>query len=275
MKVNSNSFKTIADFKTNIRLLENVQEYVDVIEYLRQEFDHDDLWYRGVSHVKYELIPKVYRDRLWERHENYEWWIFVNFTNRARSFIPDHNNYTQWNWYFTMQHYGLPTRLLDWTEGSLMALYFAVRNPKDTYIPSIYVLNPYWFDEVLNDQKKGEGLVYGTDPMLISEEHDQLLSSYLESHSKCPCFPLCLEPPATDSRIAAQRSVFTIHGRYINAFRSVAKNNKQPQMAKIRVSTKHAEYIKNQLNAMGITESTLFPELEGLSRDLKWTFKIE
>jgi hypothetical protein len=46
-------------------------------------------------------------------------------------------------------------------------------------------------------------------------------------------------------------------------------------MAKIKFSTKYAEYIKDQLNAMGITESTLFPELEGLSRDLKWTFRIE
>lgn len=275
MKINSEYFKTTAHIKTNIRLLENVQEYMDVIEYLRQGFDTSNLWYRGVSHAKYELIPKAYRDRLWQRHENYEWWIFSSFVNRARSFIPDHSNYTQWNWYFTMQHYGLPTRLLDWTEGSLIALYFAVRNPKNTYIPSIYVLYPYWFDEVLNDQKKEEGIVYSTDPVIISEEHNKLLSSYLESDSECPCFPLCLEPPATDLRMTAQRSVFTIHGVNINAFRLVAKNNAEPHMAKIRFSTKHAAYIKDQLNAMGITESTLFPELEGLCRDLKWTFRIE
>jgi hypothetical protein len=196
---------------------------MDVIEYLRQDFDTSILWYRGVSHAKYELIPKVYRDRLWQRHENYEWWIFSNFVNRARSFIPNHNNYTHWNWYFTMQHYGLPTRLLDWTEGSLIALYFAVRNPKNTYLPSIYVLDPYWFDEVVNNKKEGEGLVYSTDPLVLTKEFNQRLSSYLESDIECPCFPLCLEPPATDRKITAQRSVFTIHGIYINAFRLVAK----------------------------------------------------
>ena len=124
MKINSQSFKGIAGIKTNVRLLDNVQEYVNVIEYLRETFDVDKPWYRGVSHAKYELIPKVYRDRLWERHEDYEWWLCVDFENRARPFIPNHHDYSAWDWYFTMQHYGLPTRLLDWTKGSLIALYF-------------------------------------------------------------------------------------------------------------------------------------------------------
>ena len=59
MKINSHSFKGIAGIKTNIRLLDNVQEYVDIIEYLRETFDVDKPWYRGVSHAKYELIPMI------------------------------------------------------------------------------------------------------------------------------------------------------------------------------------------------------------------------
>lgn len=270
MKIDSNFFKTVNGTKTNVKLLENVQGYVDVIEYLRETFDVDKPWYRGVSHAKYELIPKVYRDRLWERHEDYEWWLCVDFENRARPFIPNHHNYSEWDWYFTMQHYGLPTRLLDWTKGSLIALYFAVKKPEITYIPSVYFMNPYWFDEVVYKKKKGEGMVYNTDVSAISDEHYSRISSYWGTRRESQLFPLCIEPPAIDTRIHAQKSVFTINGKYINSFKMVAKNNDNAQIVKIRFSTKKAIFIKNQLDCMGITEGTLFPGLEGLSQDLKW-----
>lgn len=270
MKKDSNLFKTVADIRTNAKLLENVQEFVHVIEYLQEEFDEDVLWYRGVSHAKYELIPKVYRDRLWDIHEDFEWWLFVDFQTRARAFIPEHQNYSEWDWYFTMQHYRLPTRLLDWTRGALIGLYFAVRNHRQTYIPSVYVLSPYWFDEAAYRKNKDEGMIYTTDVESISEEHASRLSSYLGTRREAPPFPLCLEPPAIDRRIAAQQSVFTIHGKYINPFRIVAKRNAPAKIAKIRFSTENSGYIKDQLDSMGISEATLFPDLEGLSRDLKW-----
>ena len=270
MKIDSNFFTTIADIRTNAKLLEDVQEFVHVIKYLQEQFDEDVLWYRGVSRAKYELIPKVYRDRLWEIHEDFEWWLFVDFQNRARTFIPEHQNYSEWDWYFTMQHYRLPTRLLDWTRGALIGLYFAVRNAKDTYIPSVYVLSPYWFDETAHRKNTDEARIYTTDLRTISEEHSSRLSSYLGTRREAPHFPLCLEPPAINHRIAAQQSVFTIHGKYINPFRILTKRNAPAKIAKIRFSTKNSRFIKDQLDSMGISEATLFPDLEGLSRDLKW-----
>jgi hypothetical protein len=245
MKVNEKLFKRIADIKTNERLLNNVQEYVDVIEYLRKAFDVEKPWYRGVSHAKYGLIPKIYRDRLWERHKDYEWWLCVDFENRARPFIPNHHNYSAWDWYFTMQHYGLPTRLLDWTTGSLIALYFAVRKPENTYIPSVYFMNPYWFDEFVYKKKNGEGVVYNTDVKAISEEHESRIFAYLGTRKEAPSFPFCLEPAAIDTRIHAQKGVFTIHGKHIDPFRILARDNEEAQIVKIRFSTKNASYFKH------------------------------
>jgi hypothetical protein len=42
--------------------------------------------------------------------------------------LSDERPRNSWDWYLLMQHSGAPTRLLDWTEGALIALYFAVRN---------------------------------------------------------------------------------------------------------------------------------------------------
>jgi len=275
MKITKKLFKRIENIQTNIKLLEKVQDYVDAIDYLQESFSTRTLWYRGISHTKYKLIPKVYRDRLWEYHEDYESWIFVDFTNKARSFIANHNSYNEWQWYFTMQHYGLPTRLLDWTEASLVALYFAVRNPENTYIPSVYIFDPIWFDEFQNNKKSGDGVVYNTDEKDISEDHKKLLSSYFELNEDCPCFPICIQPPFIDKRIYSQKSVFTMHGQYINPFNTITRKNKSFRIAKLRFSTRSAINIKDQLHGMGITEGGLFPDLEGLAKDLKWEYGIK
>jgi len=270
MRIDASLFKAAGDVQTNLTLLTEVQQYMDVVEYLRDSLDADRPWYRGVSHASYALVPRVYRDRLWEVHEDFEWWLSVDFENRARPFIPNHQTYSTWDWYFTMQHYGLPTRLLDWTEGSLIGLYFAVRAPQETHIPSVYFLDPYWFDEVVYQKEPGEGVAYNTDTKAISDELETRLGSYLSSRNEAPPFPVCLQPPVIDARIQAQKSVFTIHGKLIDPFRIVARDNVRARLVKIRLSTSSACHLKDQLHGMGITEGTLFPGLRGLVEDLKW-----
>ncbi len=268
MKTKITFYKSSSGIIANNEPLENIQQFIEAIDYFRDTFHEDQLWYRGVSHARYELIPKVYRDRLWEKHEDFEWWLFVTFKTRARAYIANHHNYSEWDWYFTMQHYGLPTRLLDWTRAALIALYFAVRNPEDTYLPSVYIINPYWIDETAHNKCKDEGRVYITDIKNISDEHCSLLSQYLGTRKEAPPFPLCLEPPSINCRIQAQHSMFTIHGKYINPFKHIAKNVTEPKIAKIRLNTGSAYQIKYQLDGMGVSEATLFPDLEGLSRDI-------
>jgi hypothetical protein len=52
----------------------------------------------------------------------------------------------EWTSYFLMQQHGVPTRILDWSDGALIALHFAVNHkpfvPKSDSI--VYVLDPYW-----------------------------------------------------------------------------------------------------------------------------------
>jgi hypothetical protein len=68
----------------------------------------------------------------------------LEFRRRGSQLIGEGKPADHWERYFLMQHYGVPTRLLDWTDGALVALYFAVKQIRIPEDAVVYILDPWW-----------------------------------------------------------------------------------------------------------------------------------
>jgi hypothetical protein len=187
----------------------------------------------------------------------------------------------EWNSYFLMQHHGVPTRLLDWSDGALIALHFAIndkpRPPKSG--STIFVLDPYWLlDELDQDSDRADAKVRWKkylEKCKSNSSEDDWERLYLpgdddieEPLLKTPAVPLLWDSPHVTRRVAAQRSRFMIFG---TDPLWLAKLLKLPSahITSITIPQEAISSIKQELRDAGVTESVVFPDLDGLGRELK------
>jgi hypothetical protein len=232
------------------------------------------VWFRGEPTVNTRLLPKLYRPRNdgTLHHENK---LLQMFRMKAQSFAanstPDRGRIDQW--LFLAQHVGLPTRLLDWTENALLAIYFAVQ----TEMPVVWMLNPMALNTHVASTLSGKQVEeYEEFPLTwvrpdhprINIGHENIRGAW-ESDRTGLDLPVAVHPTYVHPRMGAQRSVFTVHGR-----------NKEPidllipssMLVKFHIMPRAALSIQRELGMLGIQEATTFPDLDGLARELSFLY---
>nr|BFD31533.1 hypothetical protein GTC16762_11510 [Pigmentibacter ruber] len=242
--------------------------------------EHDlyhQAWYRGISDCSYELIPNIYRNdfsytKLREKEMIDIFETYIPMFLKKANFLEFKHDFEL---YFVAQHYGLKTRLLDWTKSLISAIYFAVQNYKhnSNINAAIWVLNP----SLMNY------LFHSCDyPLIPSNEN---ISNYWFSNDCLPEFPLAIYPIANNERILAQQGVFTIFGNENNSLENIIKkyldNNSDKYKIKISeddiifkivIENNEINKIKKELNILGINHVTEFPELQSVSRYINEDF---
>jgi hypothetical protein len=226
-------------------------------------------WFRGVSGARPELLPALYRGRFAPLDQKDESDLMLEFKRVAPSLRPGLPHHTRRiDWLAIGQHHGLPTRLLDWTESSLAALFFALENAQPGMsMPlqsGVWMLNPDWLNRLAG---VADGVLVLTD----EPENNEIDRRWgLLRASDCGVEPISIRPVQLATRVAAQSGVFTLFGSAREPLDQLSGAGQH--LTKIEIEPASVSALREELQWAGVTAATLFPDLDGLSRYLKTVF---
>src|ERR1700741_660997 len=110
-----------------------LEEIMSEIHTFKSESMDNYIVFRGQSNYKWHLTPSLYVAKnlcKWDSDEleQKEYNIYFDFVTNATGYID--NSMQPWEILCEMRHFGLPVRVLDWSENFNAALYFAVIDSK-------------------------------------------------------------------------------------------------------------------------------------------------
>lgn len=232
----------------------------NLIEILKNDFDEfsEDIWFRGQSNFDWKLSPGLMR----LKEAPSEGALLTRFKQSAGMLI-NANPKDDFDWLFLMQHYGVPTRLLDWTESPLTALYFSVLEEEgDDKDAALWSLKPTELNKIANISTNEKNFI----PSFDDDELKMYSVEKLSSNPRNKLAPIATIATRNSPRIQAQLGVFTIH--HLDN-RSIEEFCSSDEVCKYKIPAESKRNIRKELELLRINKFTLFPELASIGETLK------
>jgi hypothetical protein len=254
-------------------VVRSLSEFLGQLQDLRlaeQPHSHVRWWFRGQADRGGELVPGVYRetfpaDRQDEgKRLTIEQRLHDDFRVLSAGLVPPPT--TEIDLYFLQQHYGLPTRLLDWTTNPLAGLYFAVNAGPETD-GSVVMMDVFRLAEAQGATRHFKGVIASSNPKVR-----EWLAPVLEwgkPEDFCD-FVVPIRPEQFDTRVRLQRGCFTLHVPK----RPGLTERENDSLRTFVVPKDHKPDVYRELKLSGIDEFAIFGDLENLAVSLKASYGL-
>ena len=222
-------------------------------------------WFRGEPKIGTPLVPKLYRLRPDGRTRD-ENKLLQFFRMKAPTFaagsFPGRKATDQW--LFLAQHVGLPTRLLDWTESALVALHFALLEQE----PVVWMLNPIELNRLsVSASQESSGSEFPLTwfhPANVINIGSVNIRGAWENDGPGVSLSVAVQPTNIHPRMSVQRSCFTVQGKD----KSSLADRIPQHLRRYEIEPGVRQRMREDLGMLGICSSTMFPDLDGLAREL-------
>jgi hypothetical protein len=244
----------------------SLQQYIQRVTQIARAWDVTSgyVWYRGVTHASYRLLPGIH----WRGIEDEDSLVqdfLINYRPMSDDRVED-----PWALYALMQHFGLPTRLLDWSKVPLIALYFALADDPGGQKRIVWVMDPY---ELNSHAHNFPGVIVPN--MAKARDENVSVIDYLPKALRTddvppvPQRPLAIEPPLSNRRILFQQGCFTVHGAEPHALETYFPNSRQSHVAKIEIKGASVrKMMLEDLRLLGYKEDYIYQDLGSLAKRL-------
>jgi hypothetical protein len=209
-------------------------------------------WYRGVKKSSYKLEPSYLRyPQLGGKEHN----LMARFTRQGARYLDTKD---KWERLAFMQHYGVPTKLMDWTTNVTAAIYFAlafnVKAEEELRDPLIWILNPFALNGKSGSRKIFDNMDDPPELKLESREGNKWEKE----------FPIAIALDWRNNRIEHQQGVFTYHGT-----RNEPLDELVPDcVEKIEIRKTEIGDLLDHLRDAGVTHYRMLQDPDSLGRDI-------